>query len=170
MIGDADKLGDSDLFDDVTHPTEHGLIIRKLAAVKRESSCHEDEPQAKRFSFRDLYDVEAQITDLAPTARTELHRHSYEALFYVISGTGYSMISVDAGETNRIEWQAGDLFATPRGIWHQHANGSSSKPARLLEVTTAPLAKAWATHWLEKREQEFTASSSRSRRPEQCGP
>ncbi len=169
MIGCADGHRDADLFyHEVSHPAEDGLIIRDIATASAEWSPHEDEPQAKRFSFRHLHDVEAQMTELAPAARTELHRHSYEALFYVVAGAGYSTISVDASEIERIKWQAGDLFATPRGTWHQHANGSSSEPARLLEITTAPLAKAWATHWLEKREREVTESTNGLCEPERC--
>ncbi|MBA3883761.1 MAG: cupin domain-containing protein [Chthoniobacterales bacterium] len=115
-----------------------------------------------------MLDLDARLTEIAPAGDTELHRHTYEALFYVVAGTGYSTISVDAGETERIEWQAGDLLATPRGTWHQHANGSSSEPARLLEVTTAPLAQAWGTLWFEKREPEFGGPAKRVCEPEHC--
>ena len=41
---------------------------------------------------------------------------------------------------NNVQWAEGSLFAPPLNVQHQHFNDDSSKPARLLAVTTAALA------------------------------
>lgn len=134
--------------EDVGHPAENGLIVRNIAAAPADWTPHH-RPQAKRLSFSDLLDVRADVLHLAPGACTEMHRHTYEAVFYVIAGSGHTSISVDDREPECLEWRAGDLFITPRRVWHQLVNDSRSTPARLVEVTTAPLMEAWGTHSIE---------------------
>lgn len=130
---------------------DQGRIARQLADYSVDWRPNRGSESIADLPFPSILDLDARLTEIMPAGGTELHRHSYEALFYVIAGAGYSTISVDAGDSERIEWKTGDLFATPRGTWHQHANSSSSELVRLLEITTAPLTQAWATHCIETR-------------------
>lgn len=59
--------------------------------------------------------VSLSVGELAPGAATADHRHAYEALMYVMSGRGHSIV-----EGRRIEWQAGDAVYTPPWCWHRH--------------------------------------------------
>jgi hypothetical protein len=66
-------------------------------------------------------------------------RHLYEEFFYVVSGRGSTEVwQHDESRRQSFEWQAGSLFAVPLNAWHRLINSTSS-PALLLAVTTAPL-------------------------------
>ncbi|ADO71012.1 cupin domain-containing protein [Stigmatella aurantiaca] len=59
--------------------------------------------------------VSCSIGEIAQGDKTSNHRHAYEALMYVISGKGYSIV-----EGKRFDWEAGDSLYTPPWCWHQH--------------------------------------------------
>jgi gentisate 1,2-dioxygenase len=80
---------------------------------------HPVHPRADRgkaaayFSFPELKTLEAHVSEIPPGEATGLHRHSCEALFYVLAGKGYSTVRHDGDTERRIDWQGGDLFFTP---------------------------------------------------------
>jgi gentisate 1,2-dioxygenase len=55
------------------------------------------------------------VGHLAAGAATSNHRHAYEALTYILEGTGYTVI-----EGRRFDWQAGDALYIAPWCWHQH--------------------------------------------------
>lgn len=71
---------------------------------------------------------------LEPGQSTRLHRHNYETIIYVLSGSGVSRI-----EGEEVRWRAGDAFYVPTWAWHQHINGSETEPARYIACENAPL-------------------------------
>jgi gentisate 1,2-dioxygenase len=66
-------------------------------------------------------------------------RKFYEQLVVVLLGRGTTIVG-NAPNTNKIEWGEGSLFSIPMNVMHQHKNGDSAHPARLLAITTFPLA------------------------------
>jgi quercetin dioxygenase-like cupin family protein len=81
-------------------------------------------------------------------SRSGKHRHFAEEAFYVVEGSGYDLhwdCDVDAhddgwhwivpDEPQRFEWKAGDVVYIPPGSMHQHFNGSSDKPCRIVSAT-----------------------------------
>lgn len=71
---------------------------------------------------------------LPPGERSEIHRHNFEALGYVVKGRGYD---IHDGET--IEWAEGDALYIPANVWHQHGNSDPKEDAVLLLITNWPL-------------------------------
>jgi quercetin dioxygenase-like cupin family protein len=71
---------------------------------------------------------------LEPAQSTRKHRHSYETIIYVISGTGQSTI-----ENQIVRWQAGDAFYIPPWSWHSHTNTSATEQALYIACENAPL-------------------------------
>ncbi len=65
-------------------------------------------------------------------------RQLFEEMIMILDGQGSTTVWNDAGEKVSFEWQAGALFAVPLNTWHQHFNGSGSKPARYVSVTNMP--------------------------------
>jgi len=106
------------------------------------------------FNFVKLKSLEAHISELPPSQETKTHRHTCEALFYVLAGKGYSVIWEDGESEMQVEWQAGDLFFTPMLVWHKHVNADRIMPARYLEITTLPLMKALGAWRIETRIEE----------------
>ena len=71
--------------------------------------------------------------ELAPGAMTSLHRHAYEALAYILEGSGYSEL-----DGLQLPWQAGDAVYTPPWCWHRHVASAGGR-VRYLTTTNMPL-------------------------------
>lgn len=80
--------------------------------------------------------IECHVSEIPPGGHNRKHRHMNEAIIYVLSGRGHSIISDGRGGSDtRIDWQADDLFAPPLDWWHQHFNDDPERPARYLAIT-----------------------------------
>lgn len=77
--------------------------------------------------------LSCSIGELAPGEKTSNHRHAYEALMYVISGKGYSLI-----EGQRFDWEQGDSLYTPPWCWHQHF-AAEGHAVQYITATNMPL-------------------------------
>lgn len=69
-----------------------------------------------------------------PGATSEIHRHNFEAVGYVVKGRGY-----DVHDGERIDWEEGDALFIPANVWHQHGNADAEHDAVLLLSTDSPL-------------------------------
>ncbi len=58
---------------------------------------------------------------LRPGERTTAHRQTSSAVYYVLEGSGHSVI----GGT-RFDWAEGDFFMIPPWAWHEHANAEGA--------------------------------------------
>jgi mannose-6-phosphate isomerase-like protein (cupin superfamily) len=72
------------------------------------------------------------MAEIPAGKRSGCHRHLYEEINYVMSGSGYSII-----DDRRYDWKAGDAMSIPVFGWHQHFN-TGSEPVRFLVHTTRP--------------------------------
>ena len=77
--------------------------------------------------------IDARIIEIAPGERTSTHRHSHDAVCFVLEGQGVTSIGA-----NRYAWMRWDTLHTPAWSWHRHEN-TGRTPARLLAITDAPL-------------------------------
>ena len=87
--------------------------------------------------------IDARILEIAPGATTSTHRHAYDAVCFVIDGSGTSEIG-----SGRHSWARYDTLHTPANVWHRHTN-NSDRPARLLAITDAPLVDGFGLTSLE---------------------
>jgi|GEM_PF-5365414 len=76
------------------------------------------------------------IQDLPPKATEIGHKHSGEAIFLVLKGSGTTTFrkSGTSPPTSTIDWSEGDIFCLPwmpEGTWHGHSN-SNDDPSRIL--------------------------------------
>ena len=83
--------------------------------------------------------IDAHISELAPGGHNKMHRHVNEAIIYILSGRGYSILQREGEPAMRVEWEEGDMFSPPLFAWHQHFNADPARPARYLAVTNVPL-------------------------------
>ncbi len=67
--------------------------------------------------------------ELAPGQAQSKHRHPGEAILYIVDGMGYSVIDDD-----RIEWRTGDAVIVNHYAWHQHFNGSTTRPCTVVRT------------------------------------
>ncbi len=73
------------------------------------------------------------IHQMPPAAHTETHKHG-EAIVYVLSGHGYSIV-----EGDRYDWRAGDCIFVKPGQWHQHFNTDPEQVSQHVALYTQPL-------------------------------
>lgn len=73
------------------------------------------------------------LAEVSPGKRSGAHRHMYEEVNYITSGSGYSII-----EDRRYDWSQGDVLCIPVFSWHQHFNIGDT-PARFLVHHNRPL-------------------------------
>lgn len=64
------------------------------------------------------------IFEIAADASTNPLRHVYEELFYVVSGSGDTDVTLSNGVQRRITWRAGHMFSVPVNARHEHRAGS----------------------------------------------
>jgi quercetin dioxygenase-like cupin family protein len=111
----------------------------KLILKKKDINWHVS-PQGRNAAVVDATSgLEAKtfgmvLTEIPPGAQSGLHRHTFEAVAYVLDGEGYDLIGDE-----RIDWEAGDLFYMPPNVTHRHVNKNVAKSARLLQVEAWPL-------------------------------
>jgi gentisate 1,2-dioxygenase len=141
-----------------SYPAEQGLLVRNLSGHQVHARADRGNAAAY-FSFPDIRNLEAHISEIPPGGATPTHRHTCEAFFYVISGSGYSEIRASGEIEKRVEWQAGDLFCTPLQTWHRHVNRDRSRAARYLEITTIPLMKSLGDWRIEGGEDNQTTET-----------
>jgi len=133
-----------------SYPAEQGLIVKQ--PISHPVHARSDRGNAAAyFQFSGLKVLEAHVSELPTAAAARLHRHSCEALFYVLKGRGYTVIYKTGGKKRRIAWKKGDLFTTPIGLWHQHFNASKRMAARYLEITTIPLMQSLGAWFIESK-------------------
>jgi gentisate 1,2-dioxygenase len=95
--------------------------------------------------------IDAHISELPPGGHNNMHRHINEAIIYILSGRGYSIIEEEGQEPIRVDWEEGDLLSPPLNAWHQHFNTDPDQPARYLAITNVPLMVAMGTFVKEQR-------------------
>lgn len=71
---------------------------------------------------------------IPPGGKSDIHRHNFEAMGYVVKGRGYE---IHDGE--RIDWAEGDVVYIPPNVWHQHCNADTEHEAIVLLITNWPL-------------------------------
>ena len=83
--------------------------------------------------------MDAHISEIPPGGHNNRHRHLNEAIIYILSGRGYSVLQKEGEPPQRVDWDEGDILSPPLFAWHQHFNLDPDRPARYLAITNVPL-------------------------------
>lgn len=87
------------------------------------------------------------IQMLRPGERLRAHRHTGSAVYYVVQGTGETII-----DGCRFAWGKGDIIVLPSWAFHEHANVSTRDATVLFSIQDRPVLEAVGLY----REEEFT--------------
>jgi gentisate 1,2-dioxygenase len=77
------------------------------------------------------------IQMIRPGKRLAAHRHTGSAVFYVVQGTGETII-----DGCRFAWGRGDIIALPSWALHEHVNLSPHEDAVLFSIQDRPVLEA----------------------------
>lgn len=144
------EMGPRETWNKKNPPTE-AVIVRDLKTT--ELTPREYRNTKARF-YRLGGDIRLQphVSELPPLGASVNHRHTTEAVIYIVSGTGYTIISWDGENEQRIDWAEGDMFSFPVWMWHQHFNLSETESCRYLAVQDTFAIKALGLHQIERFE------------------
>jgi pyrroloquinoline-quinone synthase len=111
------------------------LLHRGVTLTQDADSTSFTRERRHKVSIVDLPTVTISVTigELEPGQATRMHRHNYETVIYVLSGSGHSQI-----EHRSIAWTAGDAFYVPVWAAHQHFSDGPD-PCTYLACENAPL-------------------------------
>jgi gentisate 1,2-dioxygenase len=85
---------------------------------------------------------------LRPGEHTLAHRHTGSAVYYIVKGSGMTVI-----DGQRFDWNQGDIIALPPWAVHEHANTSSINDAVLFSIQDAPVLSALGLFYEEPCEE-----------------
>lgn len=142
------EMGQRESWNKKNPPTE-AVIIKNLKTT--ELTPREYRNTKARF-YRLGHDVRLQphLSELPPLGASVNHRHTTEAVIYIVSGVGHSVISWDGVNEHRIDWEEGDMFSFPVWMWHQHFNDSETESCRYLAIQDTFAIKALGLHAIER--------------------
>jgi quercetin dioxygenase-like cupin family protein len=142
------EMGPRESWNKKNPPTE-AVIIKNLKTT--ELTPREYRNTKARF-YRLGSDIRLQphVSELPPGGASVNHRHTTEAVIYIVSGVGHTIVSWDGENTERIDWEEGDMFSFPVWMWHQHFNDSDTEVARYLAVQDTFSVKALGLHQIER--------------------
>lgn len=132
-----------------TNPPTEAVIIKNLKTT--ELTTREYRGTKARF-YRLGSDIRLQphLSELPPGKSSVNHRHTTEAVIYIVSGVGHTIASWDGKTEERIDWEEGDMFSFPLWMWHQHFNDSPTEHCRYLAIQDTFAIKALGLHQIER--------------------
>lgn len=89
--------------------------------------------------------IQVAIQYVKPGEKAEAHRHSQNALRFVVDTAGEVFTTVDC---EKMLMEAGDLVLTPNWTWHDHTN-ASSRHAIWLDILDVNLTRHMGGHFKE---------------------
>jgi hypothetical protein len=142
------EMGQREDWNKKNPPTE-AVIVKNLKTT--ELTAREYRNTKARF-YRLGHDIRLQphVSELPPLGASVNHRHTTEAVIYIVSGVGHTIISWDGVDQQRIDWEEGDLFSFAVWMWHQHFNDSETETSRYLAVQDTFAIKALGLHQIER--------------------
>ncbi len=90
--------------------------------------------------------MQVTVQLIKPSESAEAHRHSQNALRFVIDAAEGMYTTVD-GE--KVLMERGDLVLAPNWTWHDHTNTSASRPAIWIDILDVNLLRRMEAHFKE---------------------
>jgi quercetin dioxygenase-like cupin family protein len=111
---------------------------------------------------RPTMNLDATLHEIPAHTTTTIHRHSWDAIMFVESGTGWSEI-----DGQRVDWRPWDTVYLPSWAWHRHGV-DRDKPAVYHTWSVEPMLEQFGEAILE--EGGDTPVADLPRRPQQVTP
>src|ERR1700712_2366469 len=96
--------------------------------------------------------MDALVHEIDPGVTSTIHRHSWDAMVFVVAGNGWTEI-----DGRRIEWGPGDSLHTPGWAWPRSGNASAGT-ARYMTFSSEPMLATMGMSVIEDRGDEPFAS------------
>jgi gentisate 1,2-dioxygenase len=87
--------------------------------------------------------MDALVHEVDPGVTSTLHRHSWDAMVFVVAGNGWTEI-----DGTRIDWGPGDSLHLPAWAWHRSGNDGATT-ARYLSFSSQPMLETMGMAMIE---------------------
>jgi uncharacterized RmlC-like cupin family protein len=131
------------------HPPTEAVIVKDLKTtelVPREFR----NTKARFYRLNGAIRLQPHLSELPAGGHSVKHRHTTEAVLYIVRGKGHTTVGYDGQEEERIDWEEGDLLGIPLWAWHQHFNDSETEVARYLAIQDTFTIKQLGLHQIER--------------------
>lgn len=119
-------------------PLFQGIVVPDVRAIQaRPWPAMGDGVAGLYVRLADYQMTDALILELPPGGSTARRRHLFEMGYFVLSGSGHTVLDPDGRPPIRIDWGERGLSAIPLNTPYRFVN-DSHEPARLLAVTSFP--------------------------------
>ena len=96
--------------------------------------------------------LDAHVHEVDPGTVTTIHRHSWDAILFMVSGEGWTEV-----DGVRYDWKPWDAIHIPAWSWHRHGN-DGKKPGRFMSYSSEPTLDSLGMAVIEDRGQAPFAS------------
>ena len=94
---------------------------------------------------RPTMNLDATVHEIPPGGDTTVHRHSWDAIMFIESGSGWTEI-----DGVRIDWKPWDTLHLPSWAWHRHGNSNDDRPAVFHTWSVQPMLEQFGVAILEE--------------------
>lgn len=137
------------------NPAFEALIVKDLKTTELTPREYRN-TKARFYRLGEGIRLQPHISELPPLGESVNHRHTTEAVIYIVMGKGHTVVSWDGTEEHRIDWEEGDMFSFPVWMWHQHFNDSDTEACRYLAVQDTFSVKSLGLHQIERFPEDQT--------------
>src|SRR5258706_4268948 len=78
--------------------------------------------------------LDAHVHEVDPGAVTTIHRHSWDAILFMVSGEAWTEV-----DSVRYDWKPWDAIHIPAWSWHRHGNGGGKPPRVTISFSVSML-------------------------------
>jgi uncharacterized RmlC-like cupin family protein len=106
--------------------------------------------KARFYRLAGAIRLQPHLSELPPDHASVKHRHTTEAVLYIVARRGHTIIHYDGEPEERVDCEEGDMLGIPLWAWHQHFNDSSTEVARYLAIQDTFTIKQLGLHQIER--------------------
>jgi uncharacterized RmlC-like cupin family protein len=131
------------------HPPTEATIVKDLKTTELLPREYRN-TKARFYRLGGAIRLQPHVSELPPGGWSVKHRHTTEAVLYIVRGTGHTTMHFEGEDEQRVDWEEGDLLGIPFWAWHQHFNDSETEVARYLAIQDTFTVKQLGLHQIER--------------------
>jgi len=131
------------------NPPVEATLVKDLKTTELVARAYR-KTKARFYRLGGAIRLQPHLSELPPGGVSVKHRHTTEAVLYIVKGKGYTTVGYDGEEEQRIDWEEGDMLGIPLWSWHQHINTSETETARYLAIQDTFTIKQMGLHQIER--------------------
>ena len=131
------------------HPPVEATIVKNLKTTELIAREFRN-TKARFYRLSGAIRLQPHLSELPPSLASVKHRHTTEAVLYIVRGKGHTVMGYEGEPEQRVDWEEGDLIGIPMWAWHQHFNDSDTEVARYLAIQDTFTVKQMGLHQIER--------------------